>query len=172
MQTGSEGAANGRRSFLGKITLGAFAAAFLGQGWTYLRALVPNIKYEPPKKFKVGSPVEFAEGINFIESKGLFIIREGSQYSSISAKCTHLGCTVKYAPLQHAQTVKVGGREITEKYEFHCPCHGSKFRQNGMPYSGPAPSSLPWHKLEIAPEDGQLVVDISTSVDSDFRITI
>lgn len=168
----NDSADKSRRSFLGKITGAAFALAFIGQGWTYFRSLVPNILYEPPKKFKIGRPDEFAEGINVIEARGIFIIREGNQFSSMSAKCTHLGCTVKHSTFDHEKTVKAGGKKFSAKYEFLCPCHGSKFHQNGMPYSGPAPSPLPWHRLDIAPDDGQLIVDKSTSVGSDFKLTV
>ena len=138
----------------------------------YLRSLVPNILYEPPNKFKIGLPGEFAEGVNFLEHHGIYIIKDGDNYASMSARCTHLGCTVKHSQFQHEKVVKVGGEEITAKFEFLCPCHGSKFHQNGMPYSGPAPSPLPWHKLEIAPEDGQLIVDKGSSVGSDFKLEV
>ncbi|MCP4634068.1 MAG: Rieske (2Fe-2S) protein [candidate division Zixibacteria bacterium] len=161
-----------RRSFMGKFTIGVFSIGILGQGWTYLRALVPNILYEPPVRFKVGLPEEFSEGVNFISSRQVFVIKDGSQYSCISAKCTHLGCTVKYIPLDHEQSVKIRGKEVQVKSEFNCPCHGSKFRQDGSPYSGPAPGALPWFKIDIAPEDGQLVVDVSAPVDSNFRLKV
>ncbi|MCP4567444.1 MAG: Rieske (2Fe-2S) protein [FCB group bacterium] len=162
----------GRRSFLGKMTLGLFTVGLFGQGWTYMRSLVPNVLYEPPQKFKIGLPEEMAEGVNFIESRRVFVIREGHQFTCISAKCTHLGCTVKYVPLAHQETIKSGGEEMTVSYEFQCPCHGSKFRQNGAAYSGPAPGALSWHKIEIAPEDGQLLVDVSSSVDNDFKLVV
>jgi cytochrome b6-f complex iron-sulfur subunit len=161
-----------RRSFLGKVTSGAFAVAILGQGWTYFRSLFPNVLYEPPIKFKVGFPRDFTDGIHFLEDQGIFLIKDGDRFSSVSAKCTHLGCTVKLNQFRHEQLVKVGGKEVTASYEFLCPCHGSKFRQNGIPYSGPAPSPLPWHSLEIAPDDGQLVVDKSSSVGSDFKLVV
>ena len=172
MPSDSEKIDKGRRSFLGRLTFGAIAVGLMGQGWTYFRSLIPNILYEPSRKFKVGLPEEVTEGVNFIASRQVFIIREGKQFSCISARCTHLGCTVKYAPLDHEQTINLRGNEVTVNHEFHCPCHGSKFRQDGTPFSGPAPSSLPWHKLEVAPEDGKLLVDISTNVDSDFRLMV
>jgi menaquinol-cytochrome c reductase iron-sulfur subunit len=161
-----------RRSFLGKLTFGVISLGIFGQGWTYLRSLIPNILYEPSKKFKVGLPDELAEGINFIEKQRVFVIREENRFSCISAKCSHLGCTVKYSPLAHEQTIELRGEEVTVNHEFLCPCHGSKFRQDGSPYSGPAPSALPWHKLEIAPDDGQLVVDISIKVNNDYRLMV
>ena len=162
----------GRRSFLGKIALGFISIGLMAQGWTYLRSLIPNILYEPPKKFKVGLPEAMAEGVNFIDTQRVFIIKTGGHFSCLSARCTHLGCTVKHIQLSHEETVRLGGEEVTVDHEFHCPCHGSKFRQNGAPYSGPAPKGLPWHGIKIAPEDGQLVVDVSTSVDSNFKLVI
>jgi len=161
-----------RRSFLGKLTFGVISLGIFGQGWTYIRSLAPNILYEPPKIFKVGLPQDLTEGISFIESQRVFVIREGNKFSCISAKCTHLGCTVKHAPLPHEQTINLRGKEVAVNHEFICPCHGSKFREDGSPFSGPAPSALPWHKLEIAPDDGQLIVDLSTKVNNDFRLTV
>ena len=161
-----------RRALLGKLTLAFFSLGFVGQGWTYMRSLVPNVLYEPPRKFKVGIPGELAEGVNFIKERQVFVIRDGEQFSCISARCTHLGCTVKHVPLPREETVKTGGKELTQSYEFHCPCHGSKFRQNGAAYSGPAPGNLPWHKVEVAPEDGQLVVDVSSTTASDYRLVV
>lgn len=172
MPSETETVSKPRRSFLAKLTLGLFSVGLLGQGWTYLRAMIPNILYEPPKRFKVGLPSELAEGVNFIDSHRVYIIRKDNQYSCISGKCTHLGCTVKYVSLDHQETVEIRGQEVTVDHEFHCPCHGSKFRQDGSPYSGPAPSALLWHRLEVAPEDGKLVVDVSSSVDSDFKLTV
>jgi cytochrome b6-f complex iron-sulfur subunit len=161
-----------RRSFLGKLAVALFSIGIIGQGWTYFRSLVPNILYEPPKRFKIGKPGKFAEGVNFLEDQRVYILRKGKQYSCISGKCTHLGCTVKMVPLETKQMVKMDGKEVLAEYEFRCPCHGSKFRQNGQPYSGPAPSALPWHKIEVAPEDGQLIVDISTSINSNDQLLV
>ena len=38
--------------------------------------------------------------------------------------------------------------------------------------TGPAPRPLDHFKLEVAPEDGQLVVDTSETVNQDFRLTV
>jgi menaquinol-cytochrome c reductase iron-sulfur subunit len=61
---------------------------------------------------------------------------------------------------------------MQEVREFHCPCHGSKYYGDGTNYAGPAPRPLPRYRLEVAPEDGQLIVDASQLVDGDFRVRV
>jgi nitrite reductase/ring-hydroxylating ferredoxin subunit len=46
-------------------------------------------------------------------------------YVALSARCTHLGCTVR-----------VGAESL------RCPCHHSVFDRSGAPLSGPAPKPL------------------------------
>ena len=88
-----------------------------------------------------------------------------------SADCIVL-CTVKMNRLNTPKAVNVRGRVINEQAEFACPCHGSKYYGDGTNYAGPAPRPLAHFKLEIAPEDGQLVVDTSQTVPQDFRLTV
>ena len=161
-----------RRKFLARLGLGATLLAIGGQAYAFLRALVPNVLYEDPQRFKVGTPAEFGEGAKFIEDKRVFIFRQKNTFHAISASCTHLGCTVKMQRLNQPKKVTVRGREIEEQAEFACPCHGSKYYGDGTNYSGPAPRPLAHYKLEVAPEDGQLVVDTSQTVEQDFRLTV
>lgn len=165
-----------RRSFLGHIGLGSILVSFAGISLSFIRSLVPNVLYEPPRRFKVGTLDTFAEGVKFLPEERLYIFREGRSFYAISAVCTHLGCTVKYAALNKPKMIKVGGdpaqagKEIN--WEFHCPCHGSKFYGDGTNYAGPAPKPLSWHKIEVSPEDGQLVVDLGSEVEQNFRLTV
>ncbi len=46
-----------------------------------------------------------------------------TEFATMTAVCTHTGCTVKYAP---AAT------------QMQCPCHGSKYDTSGMVVMGPA----------------------------------
>jgi menaquinol-cytochrome c reductase iron-sulfur subunit len=161
-----------RRSFLSKFGIAATLLAIAGQAYAFLRSLKPNVLYEEPRRFKVGVPDEFGEGGKFLEDKRLFVFRQGKTFYAISASCTHLGCTVKMQKLNQPKRVKARGREFDEQHEFHCPCHGSKYYGDGTNYAGPAPRSLDYFMLEISPDDGQLIVDMSQIVGQDFRLTV
>ena len=161
-----------RRKLITRIGLGATLLAVGGQAYAFLRSLVPNVLYENPQRFKVGTVDQFGDGAKFIDDKRIFIFREKNTFHCISATCTHLGCTVKMNRLSQPKSVSVRGRVINEQAEFACPCHGSKYYGDGTNYAGPAPRPLAHFKLEIAPEDGQLVVDTSQTVPQDFRLTV
>lgn len=161
-----------RRTFLQKLGEFSLFAAIGGFAYQTFRSLVPNILYEPAKRFKVGLPVQLAEGMSFLEDKRLYIFKEGKSFYAISGSCTHLGCTVRYAKLNQPKQVEVGGEKKTIPFEFHCPCHGSKYYADGTNYSGPAPRPLSWYKLEVSPDDGQLVVDMNDEVDQNYRLTV
>ncbi|HMB27287.1 MAG TPA: ubiquinol-cytochrome c reductase iron-sulfur subunit [Blastocatellia bacterium] len=161
-----------RRSFLSKLGIGATLVAIAGQTYAFLRSLKPNVLYEEARRFKVGAPEQFGEGGKFLEDKRLFVFRQGKTFYAISASCTHLGCTVKMQKLNQSKKVRVRGREFEEQHEFHCPCHGSKYYGDGTNYAGPAPRPLDYFKLEVSPDDGHLIVDMSQRVGQDFRLTV
>ncbi len=121
-----------------------------------VRAFVPRVLYEPSKKFKLGKPSEYPEGVTFVPAHRLFVMRERNQFHVISATCTHMGCTVEWKE-------KVS--------EFDCPCHGSKFKADGIPFAGPAPRSLSWYPLSVS-GDGFLVVDSGKSVPPTYRFAV
>lgn len=161
-----------RRKLISRIGIGATLLAVGGQAYAFFRSLVPNVLYEDPQRFKVGTLDQFTEGAKFIEDKRVFIFRQKNTLHCISATCTHLGCTVKMERLNQAKKVTVRGREIDEQVEFACPCHGSKYYGDGTNYAGPAPRPLAHYKIEVAPEDGQIIVDTSQTVSQDFRLTV
>ncbi|MFZ0063149.1 MAG: ubiquinol-cytochrome c reductase iron-sulfur subunit [Pyrinomonadaceae bacterium] len=174
MKQGSEGSKSGwtRRKILSRLGVGATLMALGGQAYAFVRSLVPNVLYESPQRYKVGTPDQFNEGPSFLEDKRVFIFRQKNTFHAISAACTHLGCTVKMQRLNQPKKVTVRGRDIEEQAEFACPCHGSKYYGDGTNYSGPAPRPLDHYKLELSPDDGQLVVDASQIVAQDFRLTV
>ncbi len=49
--------------------------------------------------------------------------REGQRSPPLSAKCTHMGCTVKWNAAERT---------------FDCPCHGSRYSTSGTVVNGPA----------------------------------
>jgi len=159
-----------RKGFLKYLSGFTIVAGLLGQVWMFLRSIVPNVLYEPLKKFKIGKPSVYADGLTFLPEERLYIVKRGGKFHAISAVCPHLGCTVKEYKLPAPQKVKLpNGKEITQEWEFHCPCHGSKYRGDGTIYDGPAPTNLPPWELSLSP-DGSLVVDTNKEVDKKFRL--
>lgn len=161
-----------RRDFLIKMGTGAGVAALTGQAVASLRSLVPNVSYDAPTTVKLGPAAEFPDGLKFLSDERLFVFREGNTFHAISAVCTHLGCTVRAEALSSPETRSVGGLETRLSHRFLCPCHGSVYQGDGTNVSGPAPKPLAWYRLEVAADDGQLVVDLAAEVDPDFRLTL
>ncbi len=167
-----EKARNSRRDFLLKLGTGAGVVAVAAQGAASLRALVPNVSYDPPTTVKLGPAREFPDGLKFLPDQRLFVFRQENTYHAISAVCTHLGCTVRAEALSQPETREVGGSTLRLTHRFACPCHGSKYSGDGINTAGPAPRPLAWYRLSVAPDDGQLVVDLADEVDRDFRLTL
>jgi len=161
-----------RRDFLWKLGTGAGIVAMAAQGAASLRSLVPNVSYDAPTTVKLGLPADFPDGLKFLSDERLFVFREGKTFHAISAVCTHLGCTVRAEALPRPETADVGGAPLRLTHRFLCPCHGSRYQGDGTNISGPAPQPLAWYRLDIAPDDGQLVVDLADPVGRDFRLTL
>ena len=161
-----------RRAFFVKLGIGGGLVALAGQAAASLRSLIPNVSYDPPTTVKVGMPNDFPDGMKFLPDQRLFVFREGSVFHAVSAVCTHLGCTVRAEALSQAETKTVNGKPLRLTHRFLCPCHGSRYNGDGTNVSGPAPKPLAWYHLSVAPEDGQLVVNLARPVDRDFRLTV
>jgi menaquinol-cytochrome c reductase iron-sulfur subunit len=161
-----------RRDFLLKLGTGAGIAALTGQAVASLRSLVPNVSYDAPTTVKLGPPLEFPDGLKFLPDQRLFVFREGNTFHAVSAVCTHLGCTVRAEALARPAEKVTEGKSLRLTHRFLCPCHGSAYEGDGTNVAGPAPKPLEWYRLEVAPDDGQLVVDLASPVEHDFRLTI
>jgi cytochrome b6-f complex iron-sulfur subunit len=142
-----------RRFFaLGCASLGAATAGFLLATFRYL---IPNVVYEPSRRFDIGAPFSYAPGTaRFLPDRRLYVFNGVDGFYCISSVCTHLGCNVKRAGSG-----------------FECPCHGSRFDEYGRVVSGPAPQALPWYALILSPRH-QLVVDLDQPVNPEFRLRV
>jgi len=161
-----------RRSALSRLAAAAGLAGLGAQAGIVLRSLVPNVTYDPPTTVKVGRPESFADGLTLVPDRRVFIARDGKTFRAVSAVCTHLGCTVRPEAFDEADPTDPAGRRQIQTYQFSCPCHGSRYRADGTPVSGPAPGPLAAYRLSLAPDDGQLVVDLGQEVARTFALTL
>jgi len=69
-----------RRNFLWLASKIAIVFAVIGTGfYSLVRALVPDLFYEPSPLSSVGPPEKFPEGVTFIQDRRLFVVREGNE---------------------------------------------------------------------------------------------
>ena len=69
-----------RRSFLTSLTGAVVGLGAVVAGWPFFRSLVPNVLYEPPKRFKIGAPEDFQQGVTFIDKHRIYLFKEVSRY--------------------------------------------------------------------------------------------
>ncbi|MEZ6043915.1 MAG: ubiquinol-cytochrome c reductase iron-sulfur subunit [Planctomycetaceae bacterium] len=128
----------------------AFSGAALTAVAGVARFMMPNVLVEPPTRFKIGPPNDYAPGA--VSTKwqaqfGVWIVNAevdgAQQIYALSTVCTHLGCTPNW---------------LEGEQKFKCPCHGSGFYKSGVNFEGPAPRPLERFGLRLA-EDGMLEVD-------------
>jgi len=137
-----------RRAFLGWLTsVGLFGSAVLSAFSNFV-FIKPRATYGAPQRFSIGKPEDFPAGTRIaIESRRICVVREGEKLAAISTTCTHLGCIIGISDTG-----------------FACPCHGSRFDQDGNVTGGPAPRPLPWYKVSLAP-NGEVEVDKDVEIE-------
>lgn len=131
-----------RRKVLAWLT----SMGILGSGivtiFSNLVFIKPRATYGQPSRFSIGTPDEFPPGTRIaLGDQKVAVTREGDKMAAISITCTHLGCIVGVS-----------------ETGFACPCHGSRFDQDGNVTGGPAPKPLPWFEVTLAP-NGELEID-------------
>jgi cytochrome b6-f complex iron-sulfur subunit len=161
-----------RRSMLGTLAAAAGLVAVGAQTAIVVRSFVPNVSYDPPTTARLGLPESFADGLTFVPDRRLFVVRDGKTFRALSAVCTHLGCTVRPETFEEPDASDPAGRRQIQTYSFACPCHGSRYRADGVNVSGPAPRPLAAYRLSLAPDDGQLVVDVRDEVARTVALTL
>ena len=74
------------------------------------------------------------------QQQGVVYLRQGqgTVVEALSARCTHLGCTVHW---------------VSEEKRFKCPCHGSQFAADGSVLHGPAERPLDRLRVQKRGED-------------------
>ncbi|MEK7407541.1 MAG: Rieske (2Fe-2S) protein [Acidobacteriota bacterium] len=150
-QTGSE-----RRRFLWLSGLGALGAASAGGAAVLLDFVHPKVLFEPPTTFRVGRPEDFpVNSVTADYERKVYIVRTEVGFFALSAVCTHLGCIT---------------RRMEDEEGIMCPCHGSKFAQDGSLLLGPAPRGL--RRIAIRLEEGELVVDTALEVQKDDMLRL
>ncbi|MFZ5819827.1 MAG: ubiquinol-cytochrome c reductase iron-sulfur subunit [Chloroflexota bacterium] len=128
-----------RRDFLKLLTNALFGlAGLLGLG-----GLVRFLGYQgepaPQTDFDLGPTADFPPGSRSLRADiPAVIYNTDGVFTAYSLTCTHLGCTVE-----------------TDGEGFTCPCHGSRFGEDGAVLQGPATESLRPLRVE-ALEDGSL----------------
>ena len=79
---------------------------------------------------QVASELEPGEGGILVQAgeRLAAFMRDDGELRLMSARCTHMGCTVAWSAADHV---------------FECPCHGSRFGPTGEVVNGPAARPLP-----------------------------
>jgi cytochrome b6-f complex iron-sulfur subunit len=134
----------GRRKFLDEVAAAALAVAGVGAVVVTVKYLTPNVLFEPPTSFRIGTPNDYpVNSVTYIADQQVYVVRTQAGFFAESAICTHLGCITQWKP---------------ELNLIACPCHGSRFTRAGMVVHGPAPRPLPHFTMRLLP-DGDLLVD-------------
>ncbi len=121
-----------RRDFIKLSTNALFGlSGLLGLGglFRYFDYYAPEASVE----FDLGDIANFPVGSSTVRSDiPAVIYNRGGKIIAYSLVCTHLGCTL-----------------AENGAEFACPCHGSRFDENGAVLEGPAQKPLKNLRVEI-----------------------
>jgi len=79
-----------------------------------------------------------AKFFRFLDKPAVLVRLPNGNYEALSAKCTHLGCTVSF---KQAEDI------------FYCNCHGSEFNIDGKVLKGPAALPLAQYAVSISGND-------------------
>lgn len=132
--------ASTRRQFLNRV-FAAGAALLTG----YL--VYPVVRFLTPPPLALGEvgkvlvattdemKLNSAKFFKFLDRPAVLVRLPDGNYKALSAKCTHMGCTVQFEPSGDF---------------FLCECHGSEFNINGGVLRGPATLPLPQYVVTIS----------------------
>ena len=133
-----------RRRIVWATVAGSLITFFL----MFVRFFLPRSILEPSPSFRIGSPNDYALGVDtkWQQQYRIWVTRTSDRLFVIYAVCTHLGCTPDWKASEN---------------KFKCPCHGSGYDSEGINFEGPAPRPMDRAKVTLDAE-GQIIVDIGT----------
>lgn len=136
-----------RRRIVWATVAGFLTTCFL----MFLRFFLPRAIFEPSSTFRIGSPSDYALGVDtkWQQQYRIWVTKTSDRLFVIYARCTHLGCTPDWKASEN---------------KFKCPCHGSGYDSEGINFEGPAPRPMDRAHVDLDPE-GQIVVDIARLYD-------
>lgn len=135
-----------RRRFLIDAALLVLAAATGGVAYAASRLLSP-LRAQRPLIY-LGERGDFVPGTwRLLPDAPIYVVVDERGVAAISARCTHLGCTVR-----------------RRGDGFVCPCHGSTFDGVGHALTQPATRPLEW--LQVRAIGDALFVDPAVTVAS------
>jgi cytochrome b6-f complex iron-sulfur subunit len=139
----------GRRRMLSWLSGFGLFGSLMISGIANFIFIKPRVTYGQPNRFAIGKPEDFPSGARIsLDTRRVCIVRDGDKMAAISTTCTHLGCIV-----------------AVSETGFACPCHGSRFDQDGNVTGGPAPRPLQWYQVSLAP-NGELEVDKDNEIEA------
>ena len=137
-----------RRKALSWLSGFGLFGSFLVSAASNFIFIKPRATYGQPNRFAIGKPEAFPSGARVsLDTRRVCVVRDGDKIAAISTICTHLGCIV-----------------AVSETGFACPCHGSRFDQDGNVTGGPAPRPLQWYQVSLAP-NGDLEVDKDNEIE-------
>jgi len=144
-----------RRGMLTWLTgFGLFGSAIITV-FSNLLFIKPRVTYGQPNRFSIGKPETYPSGSRVaMDQQRICIVRDGEKLAAISTTCTHLGCIVALS-----------------ETGFACPCHGSRYDQDGVVTGGPAPKPLAWYQVNLAP-NGEIMVDKDIEIPTGTYFTV
>jgi cytochrome b6-f complex iron-sulfur subunit len=121
-----------RRSILRSLMIGSLAAVWTSLVYPLVRYLIPPAEASAATNEALAAAVgelkpNSAKTFRFGSHPALLVRLGNGEYRSMSAVCTHVGCTVQYQP---------------ETQQVWCPCHNGRYDLTGKKYTRPTAPSL------------------------------
>lgn len=132
-----------RRNVLRYLMSSSVAAVWMSFVYPLIRYLIPPAEANVTANEALAASVSdlkpnSAKTFRFGNHPALLIRLPDGKYQSMSAVCTHLGCTVQYQP---------------ESQQIWCPCHNGRYDLQGRNLQGPPPRPLVTFNVNVRGEE-------------------